>query len=154
MLRTSTSQDTNSVAVVLIQSRSLFLPYAPVAHSESDTRNWIGTSLIPGGGVVVWEVEDQVVAFIAMSEDDSKSWIDQLYVLPSWTGKGIGHKLLQHAHRVLPKPIHLYTFEQNLNARRFYENHGYKAIKFSDGKNNEENCPDILYVLSEHKTEA
>jgi GNAT superfamily N-acetyltransferase len=154
MLRPATSEDANAVAEVLMQSRSLFVPYAPIAHSESDIRSWVGTSLIPSGGVVIWEVEDQVVAFIAISEDDSKSWINQLYVLPGWEGKGIGHRLLQHAQHVLPKPIHLYTFQQNMNARRFYENHGYKATKFSDGSNNEENCPDILYVLSEHKTEA
>lgn len=77
------------------------------------------------------------------------AWIDQLYVVPGWTGKGIGTKLLRHAHGVLPRPIRLYTFQENAGARRFYERNGYKAVKFTDGRGNEEKCPDVLYEHAE-----
>ena len=89
-----------------------------------------------------------MVAVLAMSAEQGESWIHQLYVLPGWNGKGIGANLLQHAHRTLPTPIHLYTFQQNAGARRFYERHGYTAVAFTDGQGNEEKCPDVRYVRS------
>lgn len=154
MLRPATTEDTNAVAAVLIESRRSFIPYAPMVHTESEVTSWIGATLIPSGRVVVWEVENRVVAFIATSAANSRSWIDQLYVLPGWTGRDIGSKLLQNAQRLLARPINLYTFQQNLRARRFYESHGYQAVKFSNGENNEERCPDVLYELAAIETEA
>ena len=41
--------------------------------------------------------------------------------------------------------IRVYTFEPNRGARRFYERHGFSAIAFGDGSNNESRCPDVLY---------
>jgi ribosomal protein S18 acetylase RimI-like enzyme len=41
--------------------------------------------------------------------------------------------------------VRLYTFQENTGARRFYERHGFKAVKLTDGHDNEENCPDVLY---------
>ena len=154
MLRPATSQDANDVATVLIESRCAFLAHAPLAHTEPDVRSWVASCLIPSGGVVAWEVDNQVVGFMSMSREQRGSWIDQLYVLPGWTGQGIGRQLLRHAHLVLPRPIRLYTFQQNMNARRLYENHGYRAIKFTNGERNEERCPDVLYQLSSHEPEA
>ena len=154
MLRPATSKDTNAVTTVLIQSRRFFIPYAPLAHSDSEILNWMGTILIPSGRVTVWEVQNQIFGFVATSEENRSGWIDQLYVLPSWTGRNIGTSLLQDVQRSLPRPIRLYTFQQNLNARRFYESHGYQAIKFTNGENNEEGCPDVLYELSASKPEA
>jgi ribosomal protein S18 acetylase RimI-like enzyme len=154
MLRPATTEDAKAITAVFIHSRRTFISYAPIAHTESEISTWIGATLIPSGSVVVWEAENQVVGFIATSVDDNSSWIDQLYVLPDWTGSGIGNKLLQHAQRSLARPIKLYTFQQNMNARSFYEHHGYKAIKFSSGENNEEGCPDVLYELSAPEPEA
>jgi ribosomal protein S18 acetylase RimI-like enzyme len=64
---------------------------------------------------------------------------------PNVVGRGIGSKLLEQAKAELGSPIRLYTFQANLDAIRFYERHGFKAIKYGDGSGNEENCPDILY---------
>jgi GNAT superfamily N-acetyltransferase len=141
----SPDKDAEAVATVLIESRRAFLPFAPSAHPDSDVRNWVRTRLLPTNRVVVWEENGNVVAVLATSEEPTCSWIDQLYVLPGWNRKNIGTKLLQHAHRALPKPIRLYTFQQNAGARRFYERNGYTAIEFRDGRANEENCPDVLY---------
>jgi len=95
----------------------------------------------------VWEDNKQIVGFAATSQDDKASWIDQLYILPGRTGREIGRNLLQHMQRILPRPIYLYTFQQNIGARRFYERHGFEPIEFTDGDGNEEKCPDVLYVL-------
>jgi ribosomal protein S18 acetylase RimI-like enzyme len=146
MLRSARPEDFEAVATVLIESRLAFLPYARFAHPESAVRVWIRETLMPTDGVVVWEEAGAVVAVLATSEDSSGSWIDQLYVLPGWNGKGIGTKLLLHAHATLSRPIRLYTFQENAGARRFYERNNYSLVKLSDGEGNEENCPDALYM--------
>ena len=141
-----TVEDAEAVATVLIESRRAFLPFAPSAHSEADVRSWVRNRLLPSGSVAVWEEGGNVVGVLATSVEAMCSWIDQLYVLPGWNGKGIGTTLLQHAHKALPRPIHLYTFQENAGARRFYERNGYKAVEFTDGQGKEERCPDVLYV--------
>ncbi len=138
-------EDANPVATVLIESRRAFLPFAPSAHPEHEVRQWVRNTLLQTHKVAVWEQAGKVVAVIATLEEPTRSWINQLYVLPGWNGKGIGTKLLRHAHGTLPKPIHLYTFQENVGARRFYERNGYKAVQFTDGQSNEEKCPDVLY---------
>jgi GNAT superfamily N-acetyltransferase len=143
-------EDADAVATVLIESRRVFLPFAPSVHSESDVRRWVRTSLLPTNRVEVWEEKGNVVAVLATSVEPTCSWIDQLYVLPGWNRKNIGTGLLLHAHRVLSKPIRLYTFQQNTGARRFYESHGYTAIEFTDGQANEEKCPDVLYEYAHY----
>lgn len=58
-------------------------------------------------------------------------------------------QLLTHVLQTLPAPVRLYTFQANHGARRFYERFGFRAILFSDGQENEERCPDVLYERSE-----
>ena len=138
-------EDAEAVATVLIESRRAFLPFAPSAHTEQDVRKWVRTNLLHTQEVTIWEEQGIVVAVLATCEESTASWINQLYVLPGWNGRGIGTKLLQHAHSRLSNPIHLYTFQENTGARRFYERNGYKAVQFTDGQGNEERCPDVLY---------
>jgi len=72
-------------------------------------------------------------------------WIDQLYVLPAAQRGGIGTALLrvaQDAHDSLS----LWTFQRNTPARRFYEARGFRPIHETDGVDNEEEEPDVLYL--------
>lgn len=148
LLRPALPGDAAAVADVLIESRRVFLPFAPSAHTPEEVRTWVAERLVPAGRVHVAEVEQQVVAVLATSESPDAAWIDQLYVLPGFEGRGLGMRLLQHAHATLRRPVRLYTFQANAGARRFYERHGYKAIAFTDGATNEEKCPDVLYEWS------
>lgn len=147
VLRPAVADDASAVADVLIRSRDEYLPFAPSAHPPDDVRRWVAERLLPGGDVTVAEHGGAVVGVLAVARGEEASWIDQMYVLPGWVGRGVGTELLGHAHRSLPRPIRLYTFQANAGARRFYERHGYRAIAFSDGQDNEERCPDVLYEL-------
>ena len=147
LLRPATSADESPVADVLIQSREAYLPFAPSAHLPDDVRAYVAAQLIPSGGVCVAEHQGRVVGVVATSCRDGVSWIDQMYVRPGCVGQGVGTLLLAHVHRVLPRPIRLYTFQASTGARRFYERHGYAAVEFTDGQTNEERCPDVLYEL-------
>lgn len=153
MLRAASLADAASVACVLYESRKVSLPYAPLAHTQEEVGAWVAQHLIPTGGVTIAVEGNKAVAVLAVSEGEGATWIDQLYVLPGFENQGIGSRLLTLVHESTTKAIRLFTFQQNTGARRFYERHGYKAIALSDGRANEEKCPDVLYEFSA-RTEA
>ena len=144
-LRTANAADAVAVADVYLESRKWLLPFAPLAHHDHAIRRWINERLIPSGNVRVAVRSDTVIGMCATSRDGLCNWIDQLYVAPNSIGIGVGTTLLVAAIAQLPNPIQLYTFQQNLRARRFYEHHGFVAIAFGDGTGNEEGVPDVLY---------
>ena len=144
-LRAATSGDANAMADVYLGSRRELVACAPLVHSDEAVRAWIRERLIPAGRTTVAVVEGRVIGLLAVSTGADASWIEQLYVLPTWVGCGVGTRLLDFARRRLPAPIRLYTFQSNDRARRFYESRGFRAIDFGDGSANEEKCPDILY---------
>lgn len=144
-VRSAVVADSSAVAQVLCESRRQHLPYAPMAHTDNEVRGWLAEVLLPAGGVYVAESGHQAVAMLAVSTMGEADWIDHLYVRPGWTGQGIGALLLSVAHARLKPPVRLYTFQANSGARRFYERNGYQAVAFTDGHDNEERCPDVLY---------
>jgi GNAT superfamily N-acetyltransferase len=84
-----------------------------------------------------------MIGIIAFRTD----WIDQLYVLPMAQRQGIGTQLLQVAQQSWPRLL-LWTFQRNLQARRFYEARGFALVEETDGSRNEEKEPDALYFWS------
>jgi len=144
-LRRAKVTDAEAVAGVYIGSRAGYVAFAPLAHSEEDVRDWVKRVLIPKRRVFVVEEDGTILAMMAISVRRGAGWIDQLYVAHGRTGRGYGTFLLQCAIERLPSPIYLYTFQENLGARRFYERNGFESERFSDGADNEERCPDVLY---------
>ena len=150
LLRAAILADAPAIADVYLASRTTFLAYAPLAHSDADIRVWIETKLIPDASVTVAEHGGEVVGFVATAVEGPLLWLDQLYVRPDSVGLGLGSKLLEHALAGVTQPVRLYTFQANAGARRLYERHGFKAVQFTNGQSNEEKCPDVLYERAEH----
>jgi ribosomal protein S18 acetylase RimI-like enzyme len=144
IIRAATADDATEVANVYLRLRKQFLPYAPLAHSDDGVRVWVREALIPSNNVIVAERGGAILGMLATSHERGVDWIDQLYLDPQAVGQGIGTLLLEDALAHLQPPVRLYTFQANVDARRFYERHGFVAIEFSDGQRNEENCPDVL----------
>lgn len=154
-LRAATVADAAPIADVYLDSRLTFVAFAPLAHSEADVREWIMHALIPMGDVTVAEDAEQIVGMMATSCDGyGVGWVEHLYLLPSHVGQGVGSRLLTQAKKALSSPIRLYTFQQNQGARRFYERHGFVATEFSDGADNEEGVPDVLYEWRQYEGEC
>jgi GNAT superfamily N-acetyltransferase len=82
-----------------------------------------------------------IIGIIAFRQD----WIDQLYVLPTAQGRGIGSELLQVAQNSFDR-LQLWTFQRNGQARRFYQARGFALVRETDGAGNEEREPDALYL--------
>jgi GNAT superfamily N-acetyltransferase len=74
-----------------------------------------------------------------------ENWIEQLYVEPELTRRGIGAELLALAKRRRPQGLRLWAFVSNEGAQRFYLHHGFEERERTDGSGNEEGAPDILY---------
>lgn len=72
--------------------------------------------------------------------------VEQLYLEPGWTGRGIGSVLIGLAKERRPAGLELWTFQVNAGARRFYERHGFRVAEITDGSANEERQPDVRYV--------
>ncbi len=149
--RPATPADAPAIADLYLASRKTFLPYAPIAHPDDTVYPWVWDAMLPHTRITVAERDGEVVGFMALMEQvDSETgertgWLDQLYLLPSAVGQGLGSALVARAKTELGSPIRLYTFQENHGARRFYERHGFQAIRFGDGSSNEEGCPDVLY---------
>lgn len=66
-----------------------------------------------------------------ISQYEGLGEVFSLYVLPQYTGKGIGRRLMDRAVSELKSlgysRIILFALDQNLAARRFYERYGYTA---------------------------
>ena len=143
-MRIATQSDANVIANLYLASRKEYISFAPLVHSEAAIQQWMHDILIPSTQVWIVEQNNVIIGMMAIAEKQQINWIEQLYVLPKEIGHGAGSLLIAKA-KSFNLPIRLRTFQENLNARRFYERHGFKIIEFSDGSGNEEHCPDMLY---------
>jgi ribosomal protein S18 acetylase RimI-like enzyme len=144
-LRPATARDADAIADVYLRSRKELVACAPLAHPDDTVRRWVRERLVPAGRTTVAVTDGRVIGFLTVSTDAEASWIEHLYLLPAWVGRGVGTRLLDLARRRLAPPVRLHTFQGNERARRFYESREFTAIAFGDGSLNEEKRPDILY---------
>jgi GNAT superfamily N-acetyltransferase len=93
----------------------------------------------------LWIAEDDAGLPVGILVLDGP-WVDQLYVEPTMTRHGIGSSLVELAKRERPAGLRLWTFQSNRDTQRFYERHGFVETERTDGSDNEEAAPDILYV--------
>jgi GNAT superfamily N-acetyltransferase len=114
----------------------------PPAHTDDEVRAWVTSHLLVETETWVAELAGEVVAFCSLRE----GWLDQLYVAPSHTGRGIGSALVELAKERQPGGLQLWTFQVNEGAREFYERHGFRAVEMTDGAGNEERQPDVRYA--------
>lgn len=87
--------------------------------------------------VVTVAVDDRIVGFMAQAGES----IEQLYLHVDHQGQGLGSAFIERAKAASPKYLHLYTFQRNLQARRFYLRHGFREIGY--GYKNMEGMADV-----------
>jgi putative acetyltransferase len=119
------------------------LPWLAGRHTPEEDSRYFRQSVFPSCEIWGAVVDMRIVGFIAFRQD----WIDQFYVLPPAQGRGLGSALLEVAKTAFSR-LHLWTFQRNLPARRFYEARGFVLVEETDGSRNEEREPDALYVWS------
>jgi GNAT superfamily N-acetyltransferase len=139
--RRASPEDATALAATWLRSRHASVPDIPSpVHSDAEVSEWFETVVLPERETWVIENDDTVVALLVLEA----GWVDQLYVDPDFTGRGLGSCLLAVAKAVSPAGLDLWTFQANTRARRFYERHGFIAVAVTDGEN-EEGAPDVRY---------
>ena len=142
VIRSARSDDAEVIADVHHDSRREAMPWLPVLHSREEAIIYFVGHVLVHEEVLVAEVNEQVVGFIALEGDH----VDHLYIAPLFQGRGIGDKLLAMAKGLRPSGLTLWTFQRKARARRFYEARGFVASEFNEGSRNEEREPDVLYA--------
>lgn len=141
LLRPATEADAGAVAEVHLAARrgaerAGAMP--PSAHAAEETGRWLAGRL---GEDEVWvaERDGRLVGYARFTS----TWLDDLYVLPSYAGRGVGSALLDVVKAQRPHGFCLWVFETNTPARAFYAGHGLVELERTDGSANEERAPDL-----------
>ena len=143
-VRRAGAADMAAAAEVYLRARHAAVPaIPPLVHDNADVRRWFNE--VVAVEREVWVAEDPVAGVVAVLVLDG-DWVDQLYVEPGLTGRGIGSALLATAKQARPDGLRLWAFQSNAAALRFYECHGFAEVERTDGRDNEERAPDVRYV--------
>ena len=140
-LRPATYDDAPAMSRILWDCFEISLPFLPQLHTPEEHVSYVRERLLPEHEVWVAELAGEVVGYIGFRE----GWIQHLFIHPTAQGQGIGPALLAKALED-GAPRQLWTFQQNVRARRFYEARGFRAVEFTDGAGNEEKTPDVRYL--------
>lgn len=123
MIRKHKELDLKTIINIWEKSSALahpFLSSAFVEKVKSDMTNLY----IPNSETWVYEIENSIVGFISMVENE----IGGLFVLPSNHSKGIGTKLVDFI-RNEHSNLEVEVFEKNHIGRAFYNKYGFEKIK-------------------------
>jgi putative acetyltransferase len=138
--RSATAGDADAIADVFSRSFRL-LTFLPMLHSVEEERRFIETVILKECDVMVAEDDSGLVSFLARQDEE----IRLLHTRPDRIGLGAGTQLVELAKVSGVAGLELWCFQANLRARRFYEARGFRAIRLTDGENNEERMPDTRY---------
>jgi len=140
-IRKAVPSEAGLLAALWLRSRRASIPsIPPTVHTDEEVHQWFEEAVLPTCEVWVADSSGAAIALMVLNQE----WIDQLYVDPPVTRRGVGGALVEHAKRLRPTGLKLWTFQSNLDARRFYEAHGFVATATTED-NNEEHAPDVCY---------
>ena len=141
-IRTATSEDAEAIAQIHICSwQKMYRDFIPEIILQNlsikeRTQQWYDL-IKQGGNVLVIEVDNQLVGFASIccfrdfSADNTMGEISAIYLHPAYWRVGLGTKLCKAAISELAnqgyKKILLWVFEDNIQARKFYDAIGFEA---------------------------
>jgi ribosomal protein S18 acetylase RimI-like enzyme len=139
-LRPAGPDDLDAIAEVHIAARDAAVPaMPPPVHPPDEARAWVRGWDLAAEDVWVAEAAGDVVGYARFTP----TWLDDLYILPEWQGRGVGSALFDLVTSQRPDGFGLWVFESNEPARAFYRDRGCLELERTDGSGNEERAPDI-----------
>ncbi len=140
-VRSIVSGDAAAVADVFRRSRAAAMPWLPVLHSPDEDDAFFAREVASSLGWVAI-AEGGIVGFALARA----GWLNHLYVMPEWHGRGISSELLRRVQESHPGATRLWAFQRNSPAIEFYEHRGFVVAECTDGSANEEREPDARLV--------
>lgn len=124
-IRAYLDEDLNNV--VALWHRSWINTFPNLTHPQAfaEWKIRFHDDLSRRGNVWIAETQIQIVGFIVLIKKEGI--IDQLFVDSDAQRIGIGTALLNHAKTICVCGLSLTTLQQNNQARKFYEKHGFVA---------------------------
>ncbi|GLR92503.1 MULTISPECIES: GNAT family N-acetyltransferase [Bradyrhizobium] len=141
MLRQLALADVDTAAGVHRTAFDQAMPWLAGLHTPDEDRWFYRERVFPTCRVWGRFDGDELCGIIAFRD----GWVEQLYVLPSVQGCGVGTELLGVAKSACDQ-LELWTLQRNAPARRFYEGQGFTLVELTDGARNEEREPDARYL--------
>jgi GNAT superfamily N-acetyltransferase len=120
-------------------------------YPESWMQHWLPSLTITAGYIETHEtwmllVEGLPVGYYSFSQSEDAWWLDNLWVLPEYMGRGLGKALFQHAlERCGTLGIFKLNIEADPNAQSFYEKMG--ARKVHEHHSELDGTPRILPIM-------
>jgi GNAT superfamily N-acetyltransferase len=108
-----------------------------VAEREAHWRNLMLSAGCERRRIFLVRDRGALVGFACVLLDEEPVWgarLDNIHVKPAYKGRGLGRLLFVSAAGWVSKceprwPMHLFVFEENHGARRFYEAHGGRVVE-------------------------
>ncbi|MHA3702105.1 N-acetyltransferase family protein [Jatrophihabitans sp. YIM 134969] len=146
-IRRAGPADADTVADVYLRSRAgAGDAIPPGVHPDHEVRDFVATVVVPRREAwLACGPTGEALGVLVLDGDD----LDWLWVVPEAQGQGVGTALLAHAEQLRPDGLALWVFASNTPARAFYERRGWRAVRTTDG-DNEEGAPDVRYVRGNH----
>jgi GNAT superfamily N-acetyltransferase len=144
-IRRGGAREARAAADLYLRARAAALRAGSIpagVHDDDDVRDHFASHIVEACELWVADHDGALAGILVLDG----GFVDQLYVEPGLTGRGIGSALLAVAKRERPQGLRLWTFQSNTGARRFYERHGFVEVRRTDGRDNEERAPDVLYA--------
>jgi GNAT superfamily N-acetyltransferase len=138
MLRRATSDDVAAIAALFRRVAEATRPYRPELHTPEEDRDFFGAS-VASKDVWIAEEDGALAGFISFS----LGWVHHLFIDVGQQGRGVGSALLDLA-KAENDSLRLWVFQENIKARCFYEQRGFRLVRETDGAENEEKQPDAL----------
>lgn len=123
MIRKHKIKDLDQIINIWYQSSTLAHPFLSSSFVEK-VKSDMTTIYIPNSDTWVYEVDNSIVGFISMMDNE----IGGLFVLPNHHSKGIGTKLVDFIKKEHSN-LEVEVFDKNLIGRAFYNKYGFKKIK-------------------------
>ena len=138
MIRPATPDDASAIGDLFVRARDemTYLPRVP-----EDVRPLLGDRFLARAELWVAEKDGRMVGFAGVSGSE----LTHLYTDPRGQNRGVGTALLEHVKNLRPEHVVLWVFQRNEGARRFYERHGFRLVRLTDGAANMEQEPDARY---------
>ncbi|MBI2332914.1 MAG: GNAT family N-acetyltransferase [Chloroflexi bacterium] len=90
--------------------------------------------------------DSEPIAYYSLKQETDELWLDNLWVLPDYMGKGIGKELFKHAvERSRLRGVSVLKIEADPNAETFYKHMG--AQKVGEHRGEVDGQPRILPVM-------
>jgi len=141
-VRRMTEVEATSVVKLWHAAKKNAYSYLPLEQARTFAEDYafFTQKIFPHCEIWVAELEGLVRGFLALNG----SYIDRLYVSPEVQRTGIGSALIGQAKKLCLSGLELHTHQKNLAACRFYEKHGFRAVRLGTSPPPESE-PDVEY---------